>query len=59
LEESGGRLTDFVNKAWPHYIPDKVEFAKYPDLIKEASKERVVILKDLNDLKEELKKSGQ
>lgn len=58
LEKSGGRLTDFVNAAWPHYTPDKVEFSKYPAMIKEASKERILILKDLDNLKKELQKSG-
>ena len=57
LAESGGRLTDFVNAAWPHYKPDKVEFSKYPAMIVEASKERVQILKDLGSLKEAIQKS--
>ena len=59
LDSSGAKLASFVNAAWPHYMPDKDEFKKYPDMIKVASKERVQILKDISSLKDEMKKDGQ
>ena len=58
LDESGAALSKFVNAAWPHYKPNKTEFAKYPAMIKEASKERVKILKDLDSLVQDIKKAN-
>jgi hypothetical protein len=51
LDESGERLSEFVNKAWPHYEPNKAEFKKYPAMIVEASKERKQILVDIGEVK--------
>jgi len=50
LDKSGEVLSNFVNSAWPHYKPNKTEFAKYPAMIQKASKERLDILRDIDSL---------
>ena len=57
LDESGEKLSVFVNAAWPHYKPNQTEFAKYPAMIKKASKERLDILKDIDLLLQEIQKT--
>lgn len=56
LEDSGAKLVQFVNAAWPQYKPAPGGFTTYPDKIKEASKEHQDILKDIDTLRTMIQK---
>jgi len=57
LDDSGAKLADFVNGAWPHYVPDQEEFKKYAGLIQIASGERKELLKEVDSLVTAIQKS--
>jgi lytic cellulose monooxygenase (C1-hydroxylating) len=57
LDAAGVKLAEFVNEAWPHYEPSDKRFKEFPDLIKQAMKERKLLSDEVEAFKKAVQKT--